>query len=391
MALVPCTLTSSELDTYKGGHELSENLQEDGRLLRMFVTRGEHLRPTARENAIRNWLIREKFYDEWVGEFAKRYGPPPAKRAPTDAELNAQLAEFIEEYGGVLGKKPAKIGKPHVDNYEETLRQAGSDVHKLRDILLSAMKELRAPKRKGSDQGGLSKMTPEAIAELQMLRQQRLKDVVFACLQGIWASKIGGELLRASLEEVGSLIAKFESKAEDVRDAQAGNSWHKLKALVVDIGEQLPEEMRPKKPGYCVSHEGRGTKTLVELALVEMGGRASTQDIIAWIEDHPQVAEEHSGIKINRRVKNNLKGRQCKVWHTTLRSVLSNYFKKSTKRQNGAYQWSVKKALADSKVVPLADATTSPSEAALPVTEVAIPLTMGTKTAPPAKRLRAAS
>merc|ERR1711956_126967 len=127
---------------------------------------------------------------------------------------------------------------------------------------------------------------------------------------------------------------------------QAGNSWHKLKALVVDIGEQLPEEMRPKKPGYSVSHEGRGTKTLVELALVEMWGRASSQDIIAWIEDHPQVA---------------------KVWHTTLRSVLARYFKRSTKRQNGAYQWSVKKAQqarVDAEAVPLADAMASP-EAAL--------------------------
>jgi len=298
---------------------------------------------------------------------------------------------FIAECGGILGKKPAKLGKPHVDHYEEILRQAGSDVHKLRDILLSAVKELRAPKKKGSDLGGLSKLSAEDIAEMKMIRQQRLKDVVFACLQGIWASKVGGELLRAALEEVTGLISKFESRADDVRDAQAGNSWHKLKALVADISEQLPEEMRPRQPQKCVSHEGRGTKALVELALCDMGGRASTLDIIAWIEDHPEVAEEKSGIKINRREKKNHRGRSVKVWHTTLRAVLSNYFKKSKNRHKGAYQWTLNKVRANEEAAPLADAEACPSEAALSVPEVALPLTSGNEAARPLKRLRAAS
>merc|ERR1719401_892146 len=106
-------------------------------------------------------------------------------------------------------------------------------------------------------------MTQEEIEKLKQRRQARLRDVVFSCLQGIWLSGVGGEVLQVAMDQVHRLISRFEDKADDVREAMDGTSWQKLKGLVTEIEGELPEAVARRKE---IEIEGRGTKILVEKA-----------------------------------------------------------------------------------------------------------------------------
>merc|ERR1719507_2258916 len=117
-------------------------------------------------------------------------------------------------------------------------------------------------------------MTPEAIEELKLKRQHRLRDVICECLEGIWRSGVGGEVLKVAMDTVHRLIQRFEAKTlDDVNTAISGDHWVKLKKLVTEIDGELPE------PRICRSKvplEGRGTKRLLETALEALGGSATS-------------------------------------------------------------------------------------------------------------------
>jgi len=331
--------------------ELSATHGEDGRLLRMFVSRSAHKKPDARQAAAKAWLIREDFYDEWVEEYARRYAPAEVP-ALEDEEAPGKNREFLKVFEDVLKKKP------EVDRLEKNVQESKGDVFMLRDALLAAVKELRSPKRRLGLQGE-NKMSPEAIEALKFRRQERLREVVRECLEGIWRSGVGGELLKVAMDHVHVLIERFEEKADDVRNSTAGPCWHKLKNLVSEIEDELPETRSQKAKAEI---EGRNTKQLVQRALEDLGGKASTQEIFGWIEEHPEVLEEHGNLKINKRVsgEKSVKGKEVRVWHNTVRGVLSVNFQKSTrKRQDGVYVWTAKGA-ADPEPAALQDG--SPEE-----------------------------
>jgi len=309
-------------------------------LLRMFVTRALHKKPEARRHALEDWLIRESIYDEFVDEFVRRYASAQGDVQPIADGLTGPL-DVIKDFQIILRRKPV------IEELETKVQQSKGDVYVLRDALLAAVKELSTPRRKLGLHGDL-KMTEDALAELKKKRQLRLRSVVLECLEGIWRSGVGGEVLKAAMDQVHQLIDRFESRADDVRLASAGSSWQKLKKLVGEIEEERPETRPARK--RVTEVEGKNTKTLVEKALADMGGRAATFEILDWIDKHPEVFEENP-VKINQKDTKRV-GRCTKVWHNTVRNVLTIHFRKSLrKRPDGHYTWAAKSAV-DEEVLP---------------------------------------
>mmetsp|Transcript_6793 Transcript_6793/g.19191 ORF Transcript_6793/g.19191 Transcript_6793/m.19191 type:complete len:406 (-) Transcript_6793:347-1564(-) len=351
MALVPAE-DAGAVAVYEGGHELSETLREDGRLLRMFVARGEHARAEARERATRDWLIRGSFYDNWVEEFAKRYGPKGEKAG--DEKHLAIIAKDCEE---------ALRVKQQVDKLEATIRDADGDVYKLRDALMGACKDLHSPRRfVGAGDG--KPMTPEAIEALKLQRQIRLREVVVQCLEGIWKSGIGGEVLRGAMEHVRHMIARFEEREEDVCLARQGHSWSRLKELVLEIEGKMPEMGEGKNmPGP----EGRGSRQLIEMALKDLDGAASSKQIIEWVRVHPEALQEYGKrVRINKQGRS-VKGREFEVWEKTLQNALHRDFVKMKDDQGGPFIWRCKDAASEAAVaapLPVADQTAASDEPA---------------------------
>lgn len=310
-------------------------------MLRMFVARALHKKPEARRHALEDWLIRESIYDEFVGEFVRRYASAQGDDVQPIADGLTGPLDVIKDFQIILRRKPV------IEELETKVQQSKGDVYVLRDALLAAVKELTTPRRKLGLHGD-QKMTEDALAELKKKRQLRLRCVVLECLEGIWRSGVGGEVLKAAMDQVHQLIDRFESRADDVRLASAGSSWHKLKKLVGEIEEERPETRPARK--RVTEVEGKNTKTLVEKALADMGGRAATFEILDWIEKHPEVFEENP-VKINQKDTKRV-GRCTKVWHNTVRNVLTIHFRKSfRKRPDRHYTWAEKHAV-DEEVLP---------------------------------------
>lgn len=357
--------------------DLADSHNEDGRLLKMFVVREQHLKAQASDLATNNWLIPASFYSEWLEEYIRRYAP---MREDVDLEtLEARTAHLRRELKDVF-RKPDKAS---VESLEATLRDCNGDVYRLRDTLLAAVKNLMSPRR-FLGKGGGKPLTQEAILALKMQRQTRLRDVVMACLNEIRASGVGGEVLRIALDSVKNLIKQFEQKEDDVCTAMKGEQWQKLKELCGNIaGEALPledegaEEARSSRK--VVKMEGKGTKSLIELALTELGGQATSQEIFNWVESHPDITAEYSRIRVNQNTRHERTkgkdgkepGKIMKVWHGTVRAVLSNHYEGSRIRGRG-FVWyrkgeqpqGVAEAIADASEMPaLQDSESSRPEA----------------------------
>mmetsp|Transcript_94636 Transcript_94636/g.273628 ORF Transcript_94636/g.273628 Transcript_94636/m.273628 type:complete len:445 (-) Transcript_94636:62-1396(-) len=379
MALV---LAGSGTSTALAKREPDEVQTEDGRLLRMFVSRGVHKQADAKECATKDWLIRESFYEEWLDTFVERYGQKDVVALSTEA-AQKRYQEIQESCEAIL-----RADKKHVEELEKSIQEAAGDVHKLRDALLAAVKSLQTPKRRLGLPSG-TQLTEEEIQKMKQMRQARLRDVVFNCLQGIWLSGCGGEVLQVAMQHVQKLIFKFEDKADDVRDAFSGDSWQKLKSLVNEIEGELPETVKRH-----VEIEGKGTKLLVQQALEDLGGKASTQEIFQWVEEHADVVGANSHIKINQKISAK---KDTEIWRNTIRNVLTINFQKSArKRDDGCYVWFPKGAQ-DELLTPLALANRAASspppvadgEASPPAEEAVVPAEV--VAAPPAKRRRAAA
>mmetsp|Transcript_110 Transcript_110/g.275 ORF Transcript_110/g.275 Transcript_110/m.275 type:complete len:662 (+) Transcript_110:270-2255(+) len=327
--------------------EFSEAFGEDGRLLKMFVVRGLHTKPNAKSVAVEDWLIRESFYDDQLEAFQKRYSPGTSCTSEQTTETAIVVAdEIAKDLQIVFHKKPA------VDELEVKVVQSQGDVHELRDILLQAVSELSAPK-KTWEQHGRGKMTPETILALKQQRQVRLRSVVVDCLEGIWRSGIGGEILKAAMDTVHTLIDSFEGRLDDVRLAASGRSWHKLKKLVAEIEQEHPELVPLSRK--MIVMEGRNTKALLQKAFEELKGPASTDEILDWISKQDKAVLEESRIKINEKESQAQKAKSgTKVWHNTVRAVLSANFSKSQKRRaDGAYTWYYKEEGEDARPLAL--------------------------------------
>mmetsp|Transcript_116945 Transcript_116945/g.330912 ORF Transcript_116945/g.330912 Transcript_116945/m.330912 type:complete len:458 (-) Transcript_116945:72-1445(-) len=328
MALVEVGSASKEVIAYGGEHELSETLREDGRLLRMFVMRNEHLKPDAQERAFKEWLIRKEFFDEWVEEFAKRYA------APLEEKEDDPNAHDLVEFESVFAARKAMA---QVEKIEQVVVEAQGDVYMLRDALLAAVKDMSAPRRKLGLHGA-NAMTPEAIEALKYSRQKRLREVVFACLDQIWKSNVGGEVLRMALNEVHRLVTKYEDKDDDVRNAKSGDSWHKLKVLADTIETEIGGTRRRQD----FDTVGKGHKQLAEKAIVALGGSGSTEEIFRWIKENPSVADECAGIKLNKRPRALSATRTVEVWQETVRTYLSKNCDKAKRKIDGKFVYCVK-------------------------------------------------
>jgi hypothetical protein len=293
----------------------------------MFVAREQHLKTEARDLATRSWLIPESFYDEWLEAFAKRYAP----RKVADADLQERSQELKGTFKSVLASQESQS----IEALEARMRACEGDVYKLRDTLLAAVKDLSSPRQK-LGMGGGAPLTEEAIEALKKARQIRLRDIVMRCLKGIWTSGVGGEVLRLAIENVRHMIHHFELKADDICTARQGLQWSQLKDLMEEIEEAQPLPLQDEEDPTSGSQktsgsrrsraiEGKGTKTLLEVALGEMQGHATTQEIFEWVESHPELTAEHSRMRVNQGV-NKVNGKDVPVWHTTIRTVLSKFF-----------------------------------------------------------------
>jgi hypothetical protein len=211
--------------------DLAESLSEDGRLMRMFVAREQHLKSEAETLATTSWLIPPTFYQEWLQEFVKRYAP--VREQTVDETLETRALELRDALQSVL-KNPEKAS---VEALEACIRECAGDVYKLRDTLLSAVKNLRAPRRY-LRRGDGRPMTQEAILALQDQRQVRLRDVVRVCLEKIHATDTGGEVLRIAMDSVRHMIDRFERIEDDISTAMKGDQWHQLKELMGEIEDK---------------------------------------------------------------------------------------------------------------------------------------------------------
>lgn len=343
--------------------DLAESHQEDGRLLRMFIAREQHLKANARTIATNNWLIPSSFYDEWVDAYTKKY-------APVKFELSEEFLESrTKNLRTVLKDILKSPQKASVEALEACLRDCHGDVYKLRDTLLAAVKNLMSPRRI-LGKGGGKPLSEEAILALKMQRQVRLREVVMACLNEIHASGVGGEVLNIAMNSVRNLIEKFENRADDVCTAVKGDQWYKLKELMGNInGRPLALENggdeeaggSAQSSRTSAKHEGKGTKALVEMALTEFGGQATTQQIFEWVESHPDITSEYSSIRVNQNMRVNKRtkdpdnAKAIPVWHGTIRSVLSCHFSGGRIKGRG-FLWYRKGEKPEGQVEAIADA-----------------------------------
>jgi len=203
-----------------------------------------------------------------------------------------------------------------------------------------------------------------------------------ACLNEIRASGVGGEVLRIAMETVRNMIREFERREDDVCTAMKGEQWQKLKELCGNIaGEALEDEgaEEARSSRKVVKVEGRGTNSLINLALEDLGGSATSQEIFNWVESHPDITAEYSRIRVNQNTRHErVKGKDgkepgkiMKVWHGTVRAVLSNHYEGSRIRGRG-FVWyrkgekpqGVAEAIADASEMPaLQDSESSRLEA----------------------------
>lgn len=317
-----------------GESELSELLREDGRLLRMFVQRGEHRRPEARDRATTEWLIRGNFYDKWLDTFVGRYAPPPDVLPIQDiGELSdEERSQIVEAFEKALGTKV------DVAQLREAIDKTEEDVFVIRDTLLAAVNEMLAPRRMPEKLGTGRPMDEYALEQLRQMRQVKLRDIVHRCLSAIYEKGIGGEVLRVALECVTKLISKFESKDDEVMTAWAGKQWNELKSLAEKIkGSSAASEVEdgPKH----VAHDGKGTKQLLERVIRELGGQGTTDQILGWIVANPTIVEETSS-RLNHHIRANTPGRKQKpIWQVTCSNVLSKCFRCSKSKQDGKFVW----------------------------------------------------
>eukprot|EP00435_Cladocopium_sp_Y103_P015366 s4065_g3.t1 len=176
---------------------------------------------------------------------------------------------------------------------------------------------------------GLSKglQDDDCKEELKKREQARLRQVVVDCLKRIWESGVGGEVLKIALEAVKSRINRFKAKAgekTDIIEAMAGHQWAQLEDLVQTIEEHEKSGAARQNLGPI---EGRRTKLVIERALENLGGQASSRQVIEWIEQHPEELEKIREAKLNWHVRD---GHRKPVWHSTVSSSM-HHFRKITK------------------------------------------------------------
>mmetsp|Transcript_20090 Transcript_20090/g.47248 ORF Transcript_20090/g.47248 Transcript_20090/m.47248 type:complete len:470 (-) Transcript_20090:141-1550(-) len=289
---------------------------KDGELLRDFILRRVHLKEDFRDAALKRWLIREDFFDEFFPEYVKQYGVPGSSHSEAESERLEQLAEECKD---IL--VPSMHSRKKVTDLEAVA--TSTDVYQLRDTLLVAVKDLTTPRRfLGLASNSL--MSDKAKETLALAEQRRLRKVVFQCLKGIWESGVGGEVLKMAMDAVRSRIERFKSKAgesSDVIQAMAGQEWAQLEDLVQTIDEQ---DQAGGHRGPLGPVEGRRTKVVIDRALDALGGQGTLREVIEWIEKNPKELEELREAKLNRNIRD---GRRKPVWHSTVGSTIAAFRK----------------------------------------------------------------
>jgi len=208
---------------------------------------------------------------------------------------------------------------------EADLVSANDDVFKLRDVLLQACRILHKPRCTRGGSGDT--MTEENKLKLKENSQGRLRVLIIACLEKLWQSDCGEELLRLALDKVQALVTEFETKeSADVDGAIAGQQWVRLKDLADKIEGKLGP--RAKCEGRSVKHDSAGIIKVCELAITALGGRATTAQIREWIESHPETIAEHPEIKLNAEpsASNRCLSRGTK-WMVSVSGRLTDNFK----------------------------------------------------------------
>lgn len=292
----------------------------DGELLRDFILKREHLKEDQRELAVKRWLIREDFFDEFFQEYLEHYAQAGEVESIEDSELEEKAHQLVEACKDIM---VSSKGNQKVEDLERVSKSNDADVYALRDTLLQAVKELSTPRRRlGVDTKHL--MDDDAKDLLKKKEQSRLRQVVFNCLKGIWESGIGGEVLKIALDSVKSRIDRFKAKGgEDLIQAMAGQEWAQLEDLIQVIEEKENIGVRQ----VLGPIEGRRTKLVIGAALESLGGKGTSRQVIEWIEQHPEELEKLREVKLNKHVRD---GHRRPVWHSTVTSSM-HHFRKVTR------------------------------------------------------------
>eukprot|EP00435_Cladocopium_sp_Y103_P015821 s4065_g3.t2 len=118
--------------------------------------------------------------------------------------------------------------------------------------------------------------------------------------------------------------APEQLKQRGLLGIEASHQWAQLEDLVQTIEEHEKSGAARQNLGPI---EGRRTKLVIERALENLGGQASSRQVIEWIEQHPEELEKIREAKLNWHVRD---GHRKPVWHSTVSSSM-HHFRKITK------------------------------------------------------------
>jgi len=277
------------------------------------------------------------------------FGKPVPKRGHEDEGDKPMSAAPVK-------KRPARPPGV-VDQLHKTFKEAGDDLQAMRTVLSEAIKFLSAPRVKRGGGGG--KMSERARQELLRADQVRLRDMTKKCLLRLWKNwqsqkpDVGASMAQKSLDAdagmlrecvdyVLMLIQQYETTGKSVEHALAGVAWAELRDVAKKIANGL---MRKEASKESVTHEGKGTPALVQLALEELHGQGTAAEVRDWIEKNktPGLLKKYNVVLNENATVATDRPEGTKVWHLTVSGCLSRNndkkFQMTDERKEGAPVW----------------------------------------------------
>lgn len=217
-----------------------------------------------------------------------------------------QCRQWADELGPVFSHKYKPTGEEVVCSIEGKHRKA-SDVCKLLEVIEEAIKEMSNPRRRWSKGGKGEKMSDDARNMLKQQKQSRLRSVLIHSLRKVLDIQKDYEPMEKALSTLRSMIKGFEKKGDPICDAAAAKQW-----------SQIAELVDHNHKGYA--RIGKGTLCLIEEALRYNTGRATRDEICAFIRSHPEVVRGHDA-QLNQSV-----GTGVPLWQETVAACLTQNF-----------------------------------------------------------------
>ena len=290
----------------------------------MMVERSDHLQPleAARKAALESWLIRPSFFDKHYEAFRLCYAP--ARAALQD--LESPRREIVKAFDVDRRHPMAQVA-----DLEQ--RSNSEDIYMVRDVLQESLRLLASPRQiLGVSKG--TAMNAAVISRLKFQCQSRLRCIICTCLQKLRISGQPDNILREAIALVRCSISKFLEKAGDdscLSDASSSSQWLRLARLTSMIEADIVQ----RRPAQF----GQNTKALVSEAIRQLGGVATTKQILDFINDNSELLTKMQGAKLNWQ-KRSFDSRH--VWRRTVTNAIGTYFERVGLKVAGqASQWRV--------------------------------------------------